>query len=228
MEDLLNQVNQISGVLAACFVNRNGGYAEHAGLKEMSREKMERSLKVLSQSMDALGEGAKVKTKSLVITTPTYRLLLQNLPDGTLCVLCTLAIDLGALRGSLAAAPAPRAIVAPPKPTAPPPAPPRKVRVVEPKPVTPPPPPPVSVPTVEDKPVAAAILDEIYGICEEELGDLASTIFENQVADSKIREGTLTRERVLKFCLSLQKDAGMIIGPKASKAMADRMLAKLK
>jgi hypothetical protein len=84
------------------------------------------------------------------------------------------------------------------------------------------------MPVVDEKPLPASILDDIYGICEAELGDLAVTIFENQEEDSKIREGALTRERVLRFCLALQKDAGMIIGHKASKGMADRMLDKLK
>ncbi len=234
MEALLHQISQVPGVLGACFIGRDGGFAKQSDLKDLSREKVERALKVLSQSLDALGEGSKQKAKSLVINTPAYRLFIHSLADGTLCALCAVATDLGGLRESLLTVPAPGA-PAPPKPApptpkpAPPPAakapapPPQAPPAVEPKPAS-----PLTSPVVEEKPLPASILDDIYGICEAELGDLAATILENQEADSKIREGALTRERVLKFCLALQKDAGMIIGPKASKAMADRMLDKLR
>lgn len=245
MADPLNQINQVPGVLAACFIDRKGGFSQQPGLKEMPREKVERALKVLSQSLEAMGEGAKAKTKSLVIDTPAYRLFLQNLPDGTVCALCSVTTELGVLRKAVEPGPASQEIGLSPRPTAPPP-PSREPKVKEPKPVSAPPaipvsreppvkepkpvpaPPAIPVPKVEEKPLPVTILDEIYQICEAELGDLAATIFENQETDSKIREGTLSRERVLKFCLALQKDAGMIIGPKASKAMADRMLEKLK
>jgi len=232
MEDLLRQISQVPGVLGACFVGRDGGFTKQADLKEVSKEKVERALKVLSQSLDALGEGSKQKAKSLVINTPAYRLFVHSLVDGTLCALCSVATDLGGLRETLIStpqAPAPqKPVPLPPKPPpspeakAPAPLPPAKP-VPEPKPAPPPP-----IPVVDEKPLPASILDDIYGICEAELGDLAVTIFENQEQDSKIREGALTRERVLRFCLALQKDAGMIIGPKASKSMADRMLDKLK
>jgi hypothetical protein len=232
MEDLLRKISQVPGVLGACFVGRDGGFTKQADLKEVSREKVERALKVLSQSLDALGEGSKQKAKSLVINTPAYRLFVHSLADGTLCALCSVATDLGGLRETLISAPqapAPQKPVPPPpkpppSPAAKAPAPPLPAKPVpEPKPAPPPP-----MPVVEEKPLPASILDDIYGICEAELGDLAVTIFENQEEDSKIREGALTRERVLRFCLALQKDAGMIIGPKASKGMADRMLDKLK
>jgi len=232
MEDLLRKISQVPGVLGACFVGRDGGFTKQADLKEVSREKVERALKVLSQSLDALGEGSKQKAKSLVINTPAYRLFVHSLADGTLCALCSVATDLGGLRETLISAPqapAPQKPVSPPpkpppSPAAKAPAPPLPAKPVpEPKPAPPPP-----MPVVEEKPLPASILDDIYGICEAELGDLAVTIFENQEEDSKIREGALTRERVLRFCLALQKDAGMIIGPKASKGMADRMLDKLK
>ena len=232
MEDLLRKISQVPGVLGACFVGRDGGFTKQADLKEVSREKVERALKVLSQSLDALGEGSKQKAKSLVINTPAYRLFVHSLADGTLCALCSVATDLGGLRETLISAPqapAPQKPVPPPpkpspSPAAKAPAPPPPAKPVpEPKPAPPPP-----MPVVEEKPLPASILDDIYGICEAELGDLAVTIFENQEEDSKIREGALTRERVLRFCLALQKDAGMIIGPKASKGMADRMLDKLK
>jgi len=232
MEDLLRQISQVPGVLGACFVGRDGGFTKQADLKEVSREKVERALKVLSQSLDALGEGSKQKAKSLVINTPAYRLFVHSLSDGTLCALCSVATDLGGLRETLInapQAPAPQKPVPPPSkpppsPAAKAPAPPLPAKPFpEPKPAPPPP-----MPVVEEKPLPASILDDIYGICEAELGDLAVTIFENQEEDSKIREGALTRERVLRFCLALQKDAGMIIGPKASKGMADRMLDKLK
>ena len=232
MEDLLRKISQVPGVLGACFVGRDGGFTKQADLKEVSKEKVERALKVLSQSLDALGEGSKQKAKSLVINTPAYRLFVHSLADGTLCALCSVATDLGGLRETLISAPqapAPQKPVPPPpkpspSPAAKAPAPPPPAKPVpEPKPAPPPP-----MPVVEEKPLPASILDDIYGICEAELGDLAVTIFENQEEDSKIREGALTRERVLRFCLALQKDAGMIIGPKASKGMADRMLDKLK
>ncbi len=232
MEALLRQISQVPGVLGACFIGRDGGFTKQAALKEVSREKVERALKVLSQSLDALGEGSKQKAKSLVINTPAYRLFVQSLADGTLCALCSVATDLGGLRETLISAPqapAPQKPVPPPpkplpSPEAKAPAPPPPAKPVpEPKPAPPPP-----MPVVDEKPLPASILDDIYGICEAELGDLAVTIFENQEQDSKIREGALTRERVLRFCLALQKDAGMIIGPKASKGMADRMLDKLK
>jgi len=232
MEDLLRKISQVPGVLGACFVGRDGGFTKQADLKEVSREKVERALKVLSQSLDALGEGSKQKAKSLVINTPAYRLFVHSLADGTLCALCSVATDLGGLRETLTnapPAPAPQKPVPPPpkpspSPAAKAPAPPPPAKPVpELKPAPPPP-----IPVVDEKPLPASILDDIYGICEAELGDLAVTIFENQEEDSKIREGALTRERVLRFCLALQKDAGMIIGPKASKGMADRMLDKLK
>ena len=232
MEDLLRKISQVPGVLGACFVGRDGGFTKQADLKEVSREKVERALKVLSQSLDALGEGSKQKAKSLVINTPAYRLFVHSLTDGTLCALCSVATDLGGLRETLISAPqapAPQKPVPPPpkpspSPAAKAPAPPPPAKPVpELKPAPPPP-----IPVVDEKPLPASILDDIYGICEAELGDLAVTIFENQEEDSKIREGALTRERVLRFCLALQKDAGMIIGPKASKGMADRMLDKLK
>jgi len=232
MEDLLRKISQVPGVLGACFVGRDGGFTKQADLKEVSREKVERALKVLSQSLDALGEGSKQKAKSLVINTPAYRLFVHSLADGTLCALCSVATDLGGLRETLISAPpapAPQKPVPPPpkpspSPAAKAPAPPPPAKPVpELKPAPPPP-----IPVVDEKPLPASILDDIYGICEAELGDLAVTIFENQEEDSKIREGALTRERVLRFCLALQKDAGMIIGPKASKGMADRMLDKLK
>jgi predicted regulator of Ras-like GTPase activity (Roadblock/LC7/MglB family) len=232
MEDLLRKISRVPGVLGACFVGRDGGFTKQADLKEVSKEKVERALKVLSQSLDALGEGSKQKAKSLVINTPAYRLFIHNLADGTLCALCSVATDLGGLRETLISAPqapAPQKPVPPPpkpppSPEAKAPAPPPPAKPVpEPKPAPPPP-----MPVVDEKPLPASILDDIYGICEAELGDLAVTIFENQEEDSKIREGALTRERVLRFCLALQKDAGMIIGPKASKGMADRMLDKLK
>ena len=232
MEDLLRKISQVPGVLGACFVGRDGGFTKQADLKEVSREKVERALKVLSQSLDALGEGSKQKAKSLVINTPAYRLFVHSLADGTLCALCSVATDLGGLRETLIStpqAPAPQKPVPPPpkpspSPAAKAPAPPPPAKPVpELKPAPPPP-----MPVVDEKPLPASILDDIYGICEAELGDLAVTIFENQEEDSKIREGALTRERVLRFCLALQKDAGMIIGPKASKGMADRMLDKLK
>lgn len=234
MDDLLREISQVPGVLGACFIGRDGGFTKQADLKEVSREKVERALKVLSQSLDALGEGSKQKAKSLVINTPAYRLFVHTLADGTLCALCSVATDLGGLRETLISAPqapAPQKPVPPPpkpppSPAAKAPAPPLPAKpVYEPKPAPPPPPP---MPVVDEKPLPASILDDIYGICEAELGDLAVTIFENQEEDSKIREGALTRERVLRFCLALQKDAGMIIGPKASKGMADRMLDKLK
>jgi hypothetical protein len=224
MADPLNQINQVPGVLAVCFVDRKGGFSKQPAQRELPREKVERALRVLTQSLEAMGEGAKARTKSLVINTASYRLFLQNLPEGTVFALCSAATDLGVLRKSLEPGSASREIGVSPRPTVPAPSPP-KSPVVEPKPVSAPP--AIPVPRVEEKPVPATILDEIYSICEEELGDLALTIFENQEADSKIREGALSRERVLKFCLALQKDAGMIIGPKASLAMADRMLAKL-
>jgi len=232
MEDLLRKISQVPGVLGACFVGRDGGFTKQADLKEVSREKVERALKVLSQSLDALGEGSKQKAKSLVINTPAYRLFVHSLADGTLCALCSVATDLGGLRETLISAPqAP----APQKPVSPPPKPPPSPAAKAPAPPPPAKPvpelkpaPPPPIPVVDEKPLPASILDDIYGICEAELGDLAVTIFENQEEDSKIREGALTRERVLRFCLALQKDAGMIIGPKASKGMADRMLDKLK
>lgn len=239
MNGLLSDLGRTPGVLAACFFGREGGFSEHKGQREISREKVERALKVLTQSLDALGEVSKQRAKSFLLNTPSYRLYIQNLPEGTVCALCSAGTDIAAVKESFLSA-SPPAVTVPPKPAPPPPKPtPPPVSkpvaappVSKPAPLAPPaavlkpaPPPP---PVVDEKPLRASILDEVYALCEEELGDLAPTIFENQEADSKIREGILTRERVLKFCLALQKDAGMIIGPKASKAMADRMLDKLK
>jgi hypothetical protein len=240
MNGLLSDLGRTPGVLAACFFGREGGFSEHKGQKELPREKVERALKVLTQSLDALGEGSKQRAKSFLFNTPSYRLYIQNRPEGTVCALCSAGTDIAAVKESLLSA-SPPVVTVPPKPAPPPPksvspppvskpvvAPPVSRPAPSPPPVAVPKPAPPPPPVVDEKPLRASILDEIYTLCEEELGDLAPTIFENQEADSKIREGTLTRERVLKFCLALQKDAGMIIGPKASKAMADRMLDKLK
>jgi len=89
-------------------------------------------------------------------------------------------------------------------------------------------------PTAPAKPAAppamvdGSVLEKVLALAEEALGELGTTIYENQYADHKINPQKLTRDAALRFCYALQKDAAMIIGPSAAKKMADKMMALLK
>jgi len=76
--------------------------------------------------------------------------------------------------------------------------------------------------------VDGSVLEKVLALAEEALGELGSTIYENQYSDHKINPQKLSRDAAMKFCYALQKDASMIIGPSAAKQMADKMMALLK
>lgn len=228
MDKVLEEISQVHGVLGSFFLGGKENFYKKAELKDLSKEKLEKAIGIISQSLDAVGEQRKRRAKRIIFTTDLYRIFIQEVSGGFFSVLCSRTADVSAVISLLSRAALGVPVLPKEVPKIKPEVVPKAPEVVVQKVVPTPPPVEVEIPPrPPEKPLPDKILDDILALCEEELGDLASTIFENLVSDTKINEGTLTRERVMKFCLALQKDASLIIGPKASKKMVDKMLDML-
>jgi hypothetical protein len=262
MEEILIRLSGLSGVTGSFFVGDDNSFIAQTLSKGFNQENAQRSVMVLSQTLEALAQVAQFNVAKLLVNTGGSRLFIRRTDKGYLNVLADLTVDPSvidaALNGAmqeikllatLAPAPTPRpgSGQAPSAPTAAPPAATPQTRPVPqapapaprpgtaqapaPAPAAAPTPRPGSVQTAPPAPPAmvdGSILEKVLALAEEALGELGSTIYENQYADHKINPAKLSRDAAMKFCYALQKDASMIIGPSAAKQMADKMMLLLK
>lgn len=236
MEEILIRLSGLPGVTGSFFVGDDNTFIAQSLSQGFNQENAKRSVMVLSQTFEALAQVAQFTISKLMVNTGGARLFIRRTDKGYLNVLTDLTADPamidGALNGALqeikllatlqpaAAAPRPGPAPAPAAKPAAAAAPTRPAAA------------PTAAPAAA-KPAAPALVDgsvleKIQAIAEEALGELGTTIYENQYADHKINPQKLSREAALKFCYALQKDAAMIIGPSAAKKMADKMMALLK
>lgn len=237
MEEILIRLSSLPGVTGSFFVGEDNSFTAQTLSKNFNQENARRSVMVLSQTLEALAQVAQFTIAKLLVNTGGSRLFIRRTDKGYLNVLADLTVDPAvidaALNGALqeikllaTLAPAPK----PAAPAAPQPAAAKPSPTPAPAPTTAAAPRPSAAPAAKAPPamVDGAILDKVLALAEEALGELGSTIYENQYADHKINPAKLTRDAAMKFCYALQKDASMIIGPSAAKQMADKMMALLK
>jgi hypothetical protein len=80
----------------------------------------------------------------------------------------------------------------------------------------------------EDQIIPASVFDEMGKILNEYLGDFSETIFENQMADLKVKAEATPFSKLQKLCFSLQKASAMLIGPSQAREMVDKLLGLIK
>lgn len=243
MEEILIRLSGLPGVTGSFYVGDDHSFIAQTLSKHFNQENAQRSVMVLSQTLEALAQVAQFTVAKLLVNTGGSRLFIRRTDKGYLNVLADLTVDPavidaalnGALQeikllATLAPAPKPAAPASVPQPAAPQPKPVPQAATAQ-KPAA-----PTAAPTPRPGPVQAAppamvdgsVLEKVLALAEEALGELGSTIYENQYADHKINPAKLTRDAAMKFCYALQKDAAMIIGPSAAKQMADKMMMLLK
>ncbi len=246
MEEILIRLSGLPGVTGSFFVGDDNSFIAQTLSKGFNQENAQRSVMVLSQTLEALAQVAQFNVAKLLVNTGGSRLFIRRTEKGYLNVLADLTVDPAvidaALNGALQEIKLLATLAPAPKPSAPAPA-------AQPKPATAPvaqataakptatapapPPAPAAAPPPRPAPappamVDGSILEKVLALAEEALGELGSTIYENQYADHKINPAKLSRDAAMKFCYALQKDAAMIIGPSAAKQMADKMMTLLK
>lgn len=244
MEEILIRLSGLSGVTGSFYVGDDNSFTAQTLSKNFNQENAQRSVMVLSQTLEALTQVAQFTIAKLLVNTGGSRLFIRRTDKGYLNVLADLTVDPAvidaALNGALqeikllaTLAPAPKPAPAQPPAAAqaaarPSPAPaavtPRPGPAPAPAPSQPAPAAPKAPPAMVD----GSVLEKVLALAEEALGELGSTIYENQYADHKINPQKLSRDAAMKFCYALQKDASMIIGPSAAKQMAEKMMALLK
>lgn len=259
MEEILIRLSGLPGVTGSFFVGDDNSFIAQTLSKNFNQENAQRSVMVLSQTLEALSQVAQFSVAKLLVNTGGSRLFIRRTDKGYLNVLADLTVDPSvidaALNGALqeikllaTLAPPPAARPAPAQPV--PSAAPRPSPMPQAPAASTPPPSSAPKPAAAQAPAAAAptprpgsvqaappappamvdgaILEKVLALAEEALGELGSTIYENQYSDHKINPAKLSRDAAMKFCYALQKDASMIIGPSAAKQMADKMMALLK
>ncbi len=243
MEEILIRLSGLPGVTGSFYVGDDNSFTAQTLSQGFNQENAQRSVMVLSQTLEALAQVAQFTIAKLLVNTGGSRLFIRRTDKGYLNVLADLTVDPSvidaALNGALqeikllaTLAPAPRPIPAPAPPAAKPSAAPAAAPTPAPAAVKPSAAPvqPAPAPAAKAPPamVDGSVLEKVLALAEEALGELGSTIYENQYSDHKINPQKLSRDAAMKFCYALQKDASMIIGPSAAKQMADKMMALLK
>jgi len=241
MEELLIRLSSLPGVTGSFYVGDDSSFISQSLSSSFVQDNAKRAVMVLAQTFDALSQVAQFKINRMLVNTGGSRLFIRRSDKGFLNLLTDITADVSVIDSALDGALKEMQIMAqqPPKPAAlAAPAVPQTVVAASTtaKPVPAPQPAPAvaaptPVPAPAPKPSAtidASILEKILALAEEALGELGTTIYENQLSDHKLNTSKLTRDSVMKFCYALQKDASMIIGPSAAKQMADKMMTLLK
>ncbi len=248
MEELLIRLSGLPGVTGSFYVGDDSSFISQTLSSSFVQENAKRAVMVLAQTFEALSQVAQFKINRMMVNTGGSRLFIRRSDKGFLNLLTDITADVsvidsaldGALKEMIELAQQPARAAAPPPPAVP-----QTVVAATPAKTSPPPQaappsvtapapaaaPPAPAPAPAPKPpttVDASILEKILAQAEEALGELGTTIYENQLSDHKLNTSKLTRDSVMKFCYALQKDASMIIGPSAAKQMADKMMMLLK
>ncbi|MEW6687291.1 MAG: hypothetical protein AB1393_13985 [Candidatus Edwardsbacteria bacterium] len=217
MEEILVRLSSLPGVIGCFFVGRDGEFASQSLHKAFAKDKAQQAVLILSQTFEALTEMTRFKIDKVVLNTSSSRLFIRKFERGFLNILADFTADTISLNQAMTEA-LEQILTAKPK-----------VPVAEVKPIAVEKP----LPAVVEIPPPPALLDKtilesIFAVTEEYLGELAASIYGNQLADHKLDPNKLTKDQVMKLCFALQKDGGMIIGPSAAKEMADKMLKIIK
>jgi predicted regulator of Ras-like GTPase activity (Roadblock/LC7/MglB family) len=241
MEEMLIRLSSLPGVTGSFYVGDDSSFVSQSLSSSFVQENAKRAVMVLAQTFDALSQVAQFKINRMMVNTGGSRLFIRRSDKGFLNLLTDITADVSVIDSALDGALKEMQIMAQQPAKAPAPAPAAAPQTVvapsTPKPVPPPQAAAAPVPTAPAAPapapkppttVDASILEKILALAEEALGELGTTIYENQLSDHKLNTSKLTRDSVMKFCYALQKDASMIIGPSAAKQMADKMMNLLK
>lgn len=239
MEELLIRLSSLPGVTGSFFVGDDSSFISQSLSSSFVQENAKRAVMVLAQTFEALSQVAQFKINRMLVNTGGSRLFIRRSDKGFLNLLTDITADVSVIDSALDGALKEMLIMAQQPAQAPAPAPPAVPQTVvaatvKTAPVQQPAPAPAAAAPSQipaPKPpttVDASILDKISALAEEALGELGTTIYENQLSDHKLNTSKLTRDSVMKFCYALQKDASMIIGPSAAKQMADKMMMLLK
>lgn len=241
MEELLIRLSSLPGVTGSFYVGDDSSFISQTLSSSFVQDNAKRAVMVLAQTFDALSQVAQFKINRMMVNTGGSRLFIRRSEKGFLNLLTDITADVSVIDSALDGALKEIQLMAqqPPKPA--PVQPPVSQTVVAATPAKPTPipaaapavqpvaaPPPAPAAPKPPTTVDASILEKIQGLAEEALGELGTTIYENQLSDHKLNTSKLTRDSVMKFCYALQKDASMIIGPSAAKQMADKMMTLLK
>lgn len=242
MQEILIRLSGLPGVTGSFYVGDDNSFTAQSLSQGFNQENAQRSVMVLTQTLEALSQVAQFTVAKLLVNTGGSRLFIRRTDKGYLNVLADLTVDPAiidaALKGALEEIKLLATLIQEPKPAAPAPQAPAKAPAAAPTAAKPAPAPTQPAPAAAPRPAPAppqppamvdgSVLEKVLALAEEALGELGATIYENQYSDHKINPAKLSRDAAMKFCYALQKDAAMIIGPSAAKQMADKMMALLK